>query len=308
MDNRFFPLISVIIPTYNHGNYLGRALQSVKDQTYTNWELIVIDNHSTDNTDEVIASFYNLQIKYLKIHNNGVIAASRNTGINMAKGEWISFLDSDDMWSKDKLQVCVNYIDDETDLLYHDMSIIPQQKNFFKRKMIKSRQLRPPVLEDLLVNSNIIINSSVVVRKNLLDKIGGIDESIDMIAAEDYNTWLRISKLTNQFVYLPYKLGFYLIQSQNISKTKDMSVPSYHAVFEFLNTLNMNQRKIVKANLKYMSGRFNYLSGNLFVAKKKLIFSLFNGRIDLKIKSAVMLILIFFIRCLKQDPKKKLYE
>ena len=90
------PLVSVVIPTYNHARYLARALQSVLDQTYTNWEAIVIDNHSTDNTDEVMASFADSRITLLKIHNNGVIAASRNIGIRAANSEWITFLDSDD--------------------------------------------------------------------------------------------------------------------------------------------------------------------------------------------------------------------
>ena len=74
MNDTATPLVSVVIPTYNHARYLGRALQSVLDQTYVNWEAIVIDNHSTDNTDEVMASFANTRITYLKIHNNGVIA------------------------------------------------------------------------------------------------------------------------------------------------------------------------------------------------------------------------------------------
>jgi glycosyltransferase involved in cell wall biosynthesis len=97
MNDNASPLVSVVIPTYNHARYLGRALQSVLDQTYKNWEAIVIDNHSTDNTAELIASFADQRITYLKIHNNGVIAASRNAGIRAAKGEWLAFLDSDDL-------------------------------------------------------------------------------------------------------------------------------------------------------------------------------------------------------------------
>ncbi len=91
-------LVSVVIPTYNHARFLGRALQSVMDQTYKNWEVIIIDNHSQDNTDEIVEAFKDPRITLLKIHNNGVIAASRNMGIRAAKGEWIAFLDSDDHW------------------------------------------------------------------------------------------------------------------------------------------------------------------------------------------------------------------
>ena len=99
------PLVSVVIPTYNHAQYLRRALTSVLDQSYVNWEVIVIDNHSTDNTDELMEDFLGPQITYIKIHNSGIIALSRNAGINAARGEWIAFLDSDDWWTKDKLQV-----------------------------------------------------------------------------------------------------------------------------------------------------------------------------------------------------------
>lgn len=69
------PLISVVIPTYNHAHFLGLALQSVLDQTYTRWEVIVVDNHSTENTNEVMRKFTDSRITFLKIHNNGVIAA-----------------------------------------------------------------------------------------------------------------------------------------------------------------------------------------------------------------------------------------
>ena len=96
LKTKLLPLVSIVIPTYNHANYLSKALQSVLDQTYKNWEAIVIDNHSTDDTNEVINRYVDPRIKYLKIHNCGVIAKSRNVGIQTAKGEWIAFLDSDD--------------------------------------------------------------------------------------------------------------------------------------------------------------------------------------------------------------------
>ncbi len=117
-------LVSVVIPTYNHARFLGRALQSVLDQTYTNWEAIVVDNHSQDNTDEVVQRFACGRFTLLKIHNNGVIAASRNMGIRAAKGEWIAFLDSDDWWKPNKLQVCFEHINNNVDLVYHRLKLV----------------------------------------------------------------------------------------------------------------------------------------------------------------------------------------
>ena len=87
----FNKLISIIIPTFNHGQFLDRALKSIINQTYTNWEVIIVDNHSTDNTTKIVKSFKSSKITYFKIHNNGIIAKSRNAGIYAAKGEWIAF-------------------------------------------------------------------------------------------------------------------------------------------------------------------------------------------------------------------------
>ena len=235
MTHEALPLFSVVIPTYNHGKYLGRAVQSVLHQTYTNWEAIVIDNYSTDNTDNVMDAFTDSRISFVKILNYGVIAVSRNVGIQKAKGQWIAFLDSDDWWSCDKLMRCYNnIIGNKTDLIFHDLDIVSHHSMPFFKKSLKGRQLKIPVLIDLLIGGNAISNSSVVVRKKLLEEINGINESRELIAAEDYNTWLRIARLTERFLYLPETLGYYFVHSEAISN-KDMSFPYYHAISNFLN-------------------------------------------------------------------------
>lgn len=289
MNDQVTPLVSVVIPSYNHGRYLGRTLQSVIDQTYKNWEVIVIDNHSTDNTDEIMANLASPRIKYLKINNKGVIAASRNMGIRAAKGELIAFLDSDDWWTNNKLEVCLSCINEKTDLIYHDMEIIDGKSWPIRKRLISSWQVKKPVLIDLLVKGNAIVNSSVVVRKNLLEKIGGITENTEMIAVEDYNTWLHIAKLTNQFVYLPHKLGYYLIHSQSVSK-KDMSVPARCAVNEFLYMLTEKQKNKLEAKFKYTSGRYYYLKGEVVASRSNLWFSLRYGGLIIKLKSLIMLL------------------
>ena len=100
MNLKSKPFVSVVIPTYNHAKFLGKALESVIYQTYRNWEVIVIDNKSTDGTRQVIENYKDPRIQYFKISNDGIIAKSRNLGINVAKGEWIAFLDSDDWWTR----------------------------------------------------------------------------------------------------------------------------------------------------------------------------------------------------------------
>lgn len=291
MHDSVHPIISVIIPTFNHAIYLGRALQSVLDQTYTNWEAIIVDNNSTDNTDEVMNRFKDSRITYLKIHNNGVIAASRNLGIRASKGEWIAFLDSDDWWTVDKLQVCFDHIHDKVDLIYHDLEIVSDRPRFFRRKILRSWQLNSPALVDLLLNGNAIVNSSVLVRKRLLQQIGGINESMEMIAAEDYNTWLRIAHLTERFVYVSRKLGYYLIHVQSISQ-KDMSQSSRFAVAEFVPALSELQKEKLEANFRYTKGRFNFFSNNYTEAKEDLFFSMRHGRSLIRMKSAITLFML----------------
>jgi glycosyltransferase involved in cell wall biosynthesis len=291
LKKKYLPLISIVMPTYNHAVYLGKALQSILDQTYKNWEAIVIDNHSTDGTNKVISRYVDPRIKYLKIHNTGVIAKSRNKGILAAKGEWIAFLDSDDWWSPDKLKTCIDFFNNNVDFIYHDLEILSIKQSICRKKVIKTRQLKKPILLDLLLSGNIISNSSVVVRKKILKKIGFIDESKELVTAEDYNTWLKISTVTDQFLYLPKKLGYYFIHDQNISK-KNMSLLYRRATNNFLSVLNNKQKIKMDTNIKYLSGRFNYLSLNYKKAKKDLLFVLKYGSFKLKIKS---LIIIFCI-------------
>ena len=120
------------------------------------------------------------------------------------------FLDSDDWWVKDKLKVCLNSLNNKIDLIYHDLEIVDSSSNSFLRKKFKGRLLSKPILKDLLVGAikegNAIGNSSVIVRKNILTKIGGINENRNLVASEDYNTWLRIAEVTDEFKYLKKNL------------------------------------------------------------------------------------------------------
>jgi len=102
---------SIILPTYNRADtYLKDAIDSIVSQSYDNWELLIIDNHSQDFTDELIDSYKDHRIKTYKIHNNGNIAKSRNLGIKKSSGDYIALIDSDDFWHKDKLKTSLEYL------------------------------------------------------------------------------------------------------------------------------------------------------------------------------------------------------
>lgn len=292
MNNSSDPLISIIIPTYNHSRYLGRALQSIYDQTYGNWEAIIIDNHSTDDTCDVVKKFDDSRVSYLKIHNDGIIATSRNMGIKVAKGNWVAFLDSDDWWSADKLETCFKYIEDNVDLIYHDLDIVYDQPNFFRRHVTCSRQLKSPMLKDLLIKGNAIVNSTVIVRKKLLTKIGGISEDKNMVASEDYNAWLRIAALTERFRYLPKSLGCYQVHSDGVSQ-RDMSRSDYAAIAEFKGELTPDELGEIENFLSYISGRFFYLKKEYTSAELALKRALPSKKSIIIVKAIYMLAIIF---------------
>ena len=293
LNSKENPLISVIIPSYNHARFLGRALASLLEQTYINWEAIVIDNYSSDNTDEILAGFDDSRITALKIRNKGVIAASRNAGVKASRGEWVAFLDSDDWWTKDKLEVCLEYFHKGVDFIYHDLEIVHNTPRIRIRKFINSWQVKNPVFLDLLLKGNPISNSSVVVRRRLIEEIGGINEDEKIISCEDYHAWLRISQITDRFIYLPRKLGYYLIHNQGISK-KDNSHAYFVVVNEFANVLDNYHHRIVESNIEFISGRNLFYKKEYKISFNKILKSLIMGGKEHFIRRFIFLILVIF--------------
>lgn len=103
-------LVSIIMPAYNTGRYISESIKSVLAQSYSDWELIIVDDCSTDNTDEVVASFNDPRIRYMKNEKNSGAAVSRNRALREAKGKWIAFLDSDDLWLPEKLEKQISFM------------------------------------------------------------------------------------------------------------------------------------------------------------------------------------------------------
>ena len=203
------PLVSVIIPTYNRAEDLKRALQSVFNQTFSDWEVLIVDNHSTDETDGVIKSFNDPRIKFFKVHNEGVVAVSRNLGLKHAAGEYIAFLDSDDWWLPEKLEESIKYMNRGADVVYHDLYTVIKPGQVVNLRRTRGRQLKSPVFYDLAGKGNALPNSTVVARRKLLNAINGLSEDKDIVGAEDYDAWLRIAQISEKFKKIPQTLGFY---------------------------------------------------------------------------------------------------
>jgi glycosyltransferase involved in cell wall biosynthesis len=285
-------LFSVVIPTYNCLPFLKKAIQSVLLQTEQNFEILIIDNTSTDGTKEYLSSFKDSRIHSFEVQNYGAIAVSRNTGIKNAKGSWICFLDADDIWYKEKLETCRKYINERVDVIYHDL-LKYGNVHFLERKVLGSRKLNTPVLIDLLVKGNAINNSSAIVRREILKKVNYLDESVDIIAAEDYNAWLKIAEKSENFLYIDKVLGEYFIGEANTSN-KNMSMCSKRASTSFTKYLNKKQLIKYDARLAYTFGRYKYVNKDYYSAVAYLFTSAKGASFRLKIRSIYMLISIYF--------------
>lgn len=204
---------SIILPTYKCKRIVN-AVNSVINQSHQDWELLIIDNNRDNNVKNIINNFNDVRIRYFKIWNEGVIGKSRNLGIKKSRFSWISFLDSDDYWSKNKLEEVKKIISrNKYSIIYHNMYVANGIKYFFKYKLNDYKNINlDNKFEDLIVNGNDLIQSSVVVKKKILTSVNLYSENKKLISWEDFDLWLRIAKKTNKFYLINKCLGYYFIQ------------------------------------------------------------------------------------------------
>ena len=198
--NNSSPAISVIIPTYNRAGCLGDAIDSVTAQTFRDYELIVVDDGSTDNSEDLVKARDG--IRYFRMTENAGVSKARNMGIKHARGKFICFLDSDDLWVEDKLERQINFMesDDEPAVCYTDEIWVRNGRRVNSGK--RHRKFSGDILANCLALC-IISPSSVMLRAEVFDAIGLFDETLP--ACEDYDLWLRLSaRFPIQFI--PRKL------------------------------------------------------------------------------------------------------
>ncbi|HEY3391235.1 MAG TPA: glycosyltransferase [Lacipirellulaceae bacterium] len=216
-DRRSVPRVSVVMATYNYGQYIAQAIQSVVDQVYTDWELVIVDDGSTDNTTEVVDRFSNdPRIRYLRQENQGQPQA-KNAGIRLSQGSLIAFLDADDAWLPSKLarQVALFDADAELGAAYTGMSFMDSDGRVFahdNREMVRGHVL------DVAIMRTIPPFSSSMIRREVLDDVGLFDETIPL--AIDYELWLRVA-LTYRFDYVAEPLLLYRTGHANLSRRSE---------------------------------------------------------------------------------------
>jgi glycosyltransferase involved in cell wall biosynthesis len=264
------PKVSVIIPTYNRAQFIARALKSVFDQTFQDFEIIVVDDGSTDQTRGVLA-FFEDRIRYVYQENSGVSIA-RNRGIQEARAEYIAFLDSDDYWSPDKLAEQVKVLDlfKNVGIVYGRMPIVNENG---KQIGLKPAGISGKNFAELMEVWGDLPTSSVMTRKECFAKAGMFDPMLGTM--EDIDLWLRISRFYDLFEIKGKPLAFYYRHSGQITRNP---VDIYSNLIKINLKILRNfpkdaPRKIVKRRIiyyRYVLSRTYYGQRSFFKAWKSL--------------------------------------
>ena len=221
------PGVSIIIPNYNYAHFLPRCLESVKCQSFSKWEAFVVDNKSSDDSQNVVTAAGDPRIKFVSFSNDGIIARSRNFGASLANYPFLAFLDSDDYWHPEKLSIQMGSHGQGWDLSYHGVKLVGKKKRSFS-----SWGLGQNPTERLLTHGNPIVTSSVVLKKQFFESVEGFPADEDFMTVEDYYLWLRLAQSKAKFFHIPKKLGYYRIhQSMSSSPTAVESIDCVSRIF-----------------------------------------------------------------------------
>lgn len=214
-------LVSVIIPTYNSAPYISEAIDSVLGQSYSDYEIIVIDDGSTDNTGELLNNYsHNPKVSVIRLDVNSGVSAARNAGLNIARGDIIALLDADDIWLPEKLNKQVQALKEapESGWIYCNGSVVDQ--NLKKMYFFTERwnQTGGMIYADILLKSLCVPVSSVIIKREVFDHCGFFDPELK--AVEDLDLFLRIAR-KYKCAYLKEPLFNYRVHNDNLSRKED---------------------------------------------------------------------------------------
>lgn len=217
-------LVSIIMPSWNTANYIAKSIQSVVAQTYDNWELIIVDDCSTDNTDEVVAGFNDVRIKYLKNTQNSGAALTRNRALREADGEWIAFLDSDDIWLPEKLEKQISFMKINGYVFsYHEFEKINEVGTILGIKVTGPEIVTRNMMYDYGYPGCLTFMYSA--------KVMGLIQIKDIKKNNDYAILLKLCKKANCYL-LKENLAKYRIRKKSISHDRFIKkVKSHYDLF-----------------------------------------------------------------------------
>jgi len=225
MKSRYeIPSVSIIIPVYNAEKYISETIESVRAQTYTDWEIIAVDDGSTDGSTKILKK-YEQQLSqqfYVIVQQNSGVSVARNTAIKVSKGKYIAFLDHDDLWLPKKLEKQVDLLDSNMDLgmVYSDFYVINSSEKRIKKSILPYSLQRGNIFNELFYQ-NFIGLLTVIIRKDILDKVGLFSPKYEI--AEEYDLFLRIAE-HYPIDFVDLQLAKYRIHDGNDSKNIKLSV------------------------------------------------------------------------------------
>jgi glycosyltransferase involved in cell wall biosynthesis len=253
------PKVSVIIPTYNCADYVEDAIDSVLKQTFINFELIVVDDGSTDDTYAKIKT-YGAKIRYIYQKNSG-LAVARNTGIKNCTGELVAFLDADDLWLPNKLELQNKIFDDYSSvgLVHGDIRLlreetgvltIPYRYSSTKKYLEKhSGNIFQPVFYRHIY----ISCPTVIVRKDAITEVGLFDEKLTRLGFEDFDMWLRILQHYEAY-YINKPLAVYRVRNDSMSKNRKKMLKAQKYVIDKLSRkYNLGILAMIRAYLSMIN-------------------------------------------------------
>lgn len=223
-------LVSVIIPAYNRAAVLPRAIKSVLGQTFSDYEIVVVDDASKDNTSEVLKGFTDERIVYIRHASNKGGAAARNTGIERSRGEWVAFLDSDDAWLPEKLAQQIELLtksESNVGVVYTGLKVVYETSG--ETENIPGVH-RGKFLKELLISNCVRTLSSILVRRSFLNAIGGFDP--DLRSCQDWDLYIRLMKQCS-FECVVQPLTVYYVNKQDpsrISNSRKSIIQGHEAI------------------------------------------------------------------------------
>lgn len=264
------PKISVIIPTYNRAEFIGRAIGSVLCQSFEDLELIVVDDASTDQTQQIVEQIKDKRIKIIRHENNKGAPASRNTGIKSSRGEYIGFLDDDDEWLPDKLVKQLKLFEtsgNEAGLIYSGFFFVSGRNN---RILSNVTPYKKGNLYSDLLRRNILGSATPLIRRYCFDKAGLFDETLP--SCQDWDMWIRISKYY-KFDFVSNALSKVYVHGKQISLDLNAKIEAREKLIEkYLDDLTKTPTAL-SYHLKRL-GVLHCISGNSKKGLKYFIGSL----------------------------------
>ena len=248
------PLVSVIVTTFNRKELLKETIDSILNQTFTDFELIVVDNYSEYNFVDYIKSFSDNKLIAFQNKNNGIIAVNRNYGIKKAKGKYIAFCDDDDCWDSEKLAKQIPYLREKNVMgvgsIYTTIGSVGFKKN---KSQDKLKHLR----FDDIIQSNKLALSSLIIKKRANYFF---NENRQFIGVEDWYFQLNILHNSNNIIILlPEKLLYYRIHDQNFSINANQLKRGFLIMEKYKKNIGQNLYRNSKANLYFSMGLVNLL-------------------------------------------------